>query len=272
VRLLAAAACLLGCGSRTGLLPGDVTPTSDGGTGGVTLVASGGRGGTTGSSGRGGAGASGNAGAAHGGAGSGGAGAGGVAGTGGQSESDCMPFVGADPMLDDFESGQIRSFSPIDHAWYPGRLEVERDQSFGIVPVEPPREGSSSRFAFGTWGVGSYSQIGVQFVRCLSVPRALGIRFFVRVTIDTPRLIVRADTSANFPVKSGGRCDDCQANWTQVPIVKGWQEIAIPFEAFTGGTFPYDTNDQMGFAFQWSNLPNPATQYEFSIDDVSYVF
>jgi hypothetical protein len=73
-------------------------------------------------------------------------------------------------------------------------------------------------------------------------------------------------------VKSGGTCDDCFHNIASVMLVSGWQEVEIPFERFTGGTYRFDANDQLGFSFQWSSGDQVPSPYELWIDDVTYVF
>lgn len=184
-----------------------------------------------------------------------------------------MPIAISDPLINDFENGDVNFTSPsrIPQNWYSSRV-VGEESMLVFEPPDSPRPGSSSSLAIKLQGLGTYGGIGVGYHGCFSVTPTRAIRFFVQATSSPSPLVVRADTRATSRVESGGTCDDCFANIATVMLVSGWQEVEIPFERFTGGTYPFDANDQFGFSFQWSSGARVPIAYELWIDDVTYVF
>lgn len=242
------------CGSRTGLSPadGESAGVIDGG------AEFGGRGGVAGAGGVGTAGVSGAR------AGSAGFGAAGPA---------CTAIAIADPLVNDFENGNVKFTSPsgIPQNWYSSTI-VGEEWKLGFEPPKPPRPSSSSMLAIKLEGFGSSAAIGVLFQGCFSIAPARAIRFYIYATSTAVPLVVRADTRATSRVASGGACDQCSANIATVPLGSGWQEVEIPFDRFAGGSFPFEASDQLGFSFQWSTGDRVAIPYELWIDDVTYTF
>lgn len=187
-------------------------------------------------------------------------------------EESCVPIAVRDPLINDFENGEVNFESPngIPQNWHPGGVLGE-EREFGVVPRELA-DGSSDGLAFRVHGFGTAGTAGVRFWDCYAVPHARGIRLSVRLDANTDRLTVRADTSANAPIGVGGRCDGCLQNYARLTLESGWQEITILFEEFGGGTHPFDPTDQIGFSFQWSSLDQDPIDWELWLDDVNYVF
>ncbi len=193
-------------------------------------------------------------------------------------EAVCDPMVVQHPLINDFENGEVNVESPsgIPQTWYPGGVITE-EREFGILPLADPREGTSSELGASLRGVGTGGMIGVTFWGCYALPAAKGIRFSVRVDteggqVEPLRMVVRGDTLANSPPHAGGSCADCMQNYTTVDLEAGWQEIEVSFDEFTGGTYPYDPEDQRGFSFQWHAPYMVPVAWELWVDDVSYVF
>jgi hypothetical protein len=252
------------CGAKTGLPPAkrDSAGTVDEGGAGLT-----GRGGVAGAGGVAIAAVSGA------GAGMGGAGLAGVGGVGSVAAGlACTPIAISDRLVNDFENGNHNFTSPsgIPQNWYQSTI-VGEDWTLVFAAPNPPRPSSSSTLAIKLQGLGTHGAIGVLYNGCYAVPLARGIRFFVQAPSSPSPLVVRADTRATSPVKSGGTCDDCSHNIALVTLVSGWQEVEVPFERFTGGTYQFDANDQLGFSFQWSAGDQGPIPYELWIDDVTYV-
>lgn len=185
----------------------------------------------------------------------------------------CTPVAIPERLVNDFENGELNFTSPsgIPQNWYQSTIVGEK-WTLVFERPNPPRPSSSSSLAIKLQGLGTHAAIGVLYHGCYSVPLARGIRFFVQAPSSPSPLIVRADTQATSPVKSGGTCDGCSHNIALVALAAGWQEVQIPFERFTGGTYPFNANDQLGFSFQWSAGDQGPTPYELWIDDVTYMF